>query len=149
MWPDQRVVKFVTDNFIPARVHVKDDSALFQKYGEKYNAQWTPTILFLDPAGEERYRIEGFLPLDEFLGQLMLGRAQIAFGQQKWDDAQRLFGEIVEKFPDTDAAPEALYWVGVTRYKGSNDGAALKQTAEAFRDRYQASSWAKKASVWA
>jgi hypothetical protein len=48
------VVKFVTENFMPARVHVRDDSALFQKYGEKYGAQWTPTILELDAEGVER-----------------------------------------------------------------------------------------------
>lgn len=149
MWPDQRIVRFVTDNFMPARVHVRDDSALFQKYGEKYHAQWTPTILFLDAQGAERHRIEGFLPADEFLGQLMLGRAQIAFAQQKWGEAERLFREVVEKLPDTDAAPEALYWAGATAYKGSNNAAALKRTADAFRDRYQDTSWAKKASVWA
>lgn len=148
MWPDPRVVSFVTENFIPARVHVKDDSALFQKYGEKYNAQWTPTILMLDPGGEERYRIEGFLPADEFLAQLMLGRAQIAFAQQKWDEAERRFREVVDKFPDTEAAPEALYWAGVAPYKGSHDAASLKRTADAFKDRYQDTSWAKKASVW-
>jgi len=148
VWPDPRVVKFVNENFIPARVHVKDDSALFQKYGEKYNAQWTPTILELDPSGEERHRIEGFLPNDEFLSQLMLGRAQIAFAQQKWDEAERRFREIVEQFPDTDAAPEALYWAGVAPYKGTHDAGSLKRTADAFKDRYQDTSWAKKASVW-
>ena len=149
MWPDQRVVKFVTENFIPARVHVKDDSALFRKYGEKYHAQWTPTILELDPQGVERYRIEGFLPADEFLPQLMLGRAQIAFAEQQWEEAERRFREVVEKFPDTDAAPEALYWAGVSSYKGSNNAGALKQTADAFSERYQDTAWAKKASVWA
>jgi hypothetical protein len=148
VWPDPRVVSFVTENFLPARVHVKDDSALFQKYGEKYNAQWTPTILILDPGGEERYRIEGFLPADEFLAQLMVGRAQIAFAQQKWDEAERRFREVVDKFPDTDAAPEALYWAGATAYKGKNDAGALSRTAQAFKDRYQDTSWAKKASVW-
>ena len=148
MWPDPRVVKFVTENFIPARVHVKDDSALFQKFGEKYSAQWTPTILELDPAGVERYRIEGFLPNDEFLGQLMLGRAQIAFADQKWDEAERRFREIVDKFPNTDAAPEALYWAGVAPYKATHDNSSLSKTAQAFKDRYQDTSWAKKASVW-
>jgi hypothetical protein len=148
VWPDPRVVKFVDENFIPARVHVKDDSALFQKYGEKYNAQWTPTILELDSTGEERHRIEGFLPLEDFLAQLMLGRAQIAFAEQKWDEAERRFREIVEKFPETDAAPEALYWAGVAPYKGKHDAASLKRTAEAFKERYQDTSWAKKASVW-
>ena len=139
---------FVSDNFLPARVHVKDDSALFQQYGEKYNAQWTPTILELDADGTERHRIEGFLPTDEFLAQLMLGRAQIAFGQQKWEEAERRFREIVEKFPDTDAAPEALYWAGVAPYKATHDNASLKKTAQAFNERYQDSTWAKKASVW-
>ena len=142
------MVRFVNENFLPARVHVKDDSALFQKYGEKYNAQWTPTILMLDPGGEERHRIEGFLPADEFLAQLMLGRAQIAFAQQKWDEAERRFREVLDKFPDTDAAPEALYWAGVAPYKGTHDPASLKRTADAFKDRYQDSTWAKKASIW-
>ena len=48
----------------------------------------------------------------------------------------------------TDAAPEALYWAGVARYKATGDAAALSDTAGQFRQRYQESSWAKKASVW-
>jgi TolA-binding protein len=99
--------------------------------------------------GFARHRIEGFLPNDDFLAQLMLGRAQIAFAEQKWDDAERRFREIVEKFPDTDAAPEALYWAGVAPYKASHDNSSLKQTANAFKDRYRDTSWAKKASIWA
>lgn len=148
MWPDPRVVNFVSENFIPARVHVKADAPLFQKYGEKYGAQWTPTILEVDKDGVERHRIEGFLPNDEFLAQLMLGRAQMAFAQQQWGEAERRFREVVDKFPNTDAAPEALYWAGVAPYKGTNDNASLKATARAFKERYQDTSWAKKASVW-
>lgn len=149
MWPDPRVVKFVNDNFLAARVHVKDDAALFQKYGDKYSAQWTPTILELDSDGVERHRIEGFLPNDDFLGQLMLGRAQMAFAAGEWDEAERRFREIVDKLPNTDAAPEALYWAGVAPYKKSHDASYLKRTSQAFKDRYQETSWAKKASIWA
>ena len=133
---------------MPARVHVKDDAAAFQKYGEKYAAQWTPTILELDSEGVERHRIEGFLPVDDFLAQLMLGLAKIHFQEQKWGDAQKMFRRVYEELPETDAAPEALYWVGVARYKESGDPTALKETARAFSARYTDSSWAKKASVW-
>jgi outer membrane protein assembly factor BamD (BamD/ComL family) len=149
VWPDERVVRFVNENFIPARVHVKDDAAAFKKYGEQYNAQWTPTVLELYPNGEEFYRVEGFLPVDDFLAQLMLGRAHMDFKQGKWAEAEKRFREIVDKLPKADAAAEALYWAGVSRYKGTNDAAALKATAKAFTQRYLDSSWAKKASIWA
>ena len=143
------MVKFVNENFIPARVHVKDDAAAFQKYGEQYNAHWTPTVLELDPKGEEFYRLEGFLPVDDFLAQLMLGRAHMDFKQGKWAEAEKRFREIVDKLPKSDAAAEAMYWAGVSRYKATNDASALKATAKAFTQRYLDSSWAKKASIWA
>jgi len=143
------VARFVSENFIPARVHVKDDAAAFKEYGERYNAHWTPTILELDPNGEEFYRIEGFLPNDDFLAQLMLGRAHMDFKKGEWADAEKRFREIVEKLPKSEAAPEAMYWAGVSRYKATNDATALKETAKSFAQRYTDSSWAKKASIWA
>ena len=148
MWPDERVVRFVNENFIPARVHVKDDAEAFRRYGDKYNAQWTPTILLLDSDGIEHHRIEGFLPNDDFLAQLMLGRAHMDFKQGKFAEAEKGFRDIVDKLPNTDAAPEAQYWAGVSRYKATNDATALKATAREFSTRYSETTWAKKASIW-
>ena len=139
----------MSDNFIPARVHVKEDPEAFKKYGEEYNAHWTPTVLELDPNGEEFYRLEGFLPLEDFLGQLMLGRAHMDFKRSNWADAETRFREIVDTLPMSEAATEALYWAGVSRYKARGDNTALKETAKAFTQRYTDSSWAKKASIWA
>ena len=129
-------------------MHPRQTPDAFKLYSERYKAPWTPTILLLDSDGVEHYRIEGFLPVDDLLAQLMLGRARIAFDMQQWAEAERRFREIVDKLPNTDAAPEALYWAGVTPYKASGDAASLKATGEAFTKRYQNSPWAKKASVW-
>jgi hypothetical protein len=148
VWPNERVVRFVNENFLPARVHVKENPDAFKEYSERYKAPWTPTILELDSEGEEHHRIEGFLPTEDVRTQRMLGRARIAFDQQEWSDAERRFREIVEQFPGTEAAAEALYWAGVTPYKATGDPASLKGTAQAFKERYQNSPWAKKASVW-
>jgi hypothetical protein len=148
VWPDERVARFVSQNFLPARVHVKEDPQEFKRYSERYKAPWTPTILVLDPDGVEHHRIEGFLPADDLLSQLMLGRAQLAFQEKQWAEAERRFREIVQQLPKSDAAPEALYWAGVARYKATGDGAPLKDTARAFMQQYQDSAWAKKASVW-
>jgi hypothetical protein len=148
VWPDERVAALVTNNVVPARVHVKEQAAEFQRFGERYGVPWTPTALMLDPDGVERHRIEGFLPADEFLAQLSLGLGHLAFHDKRFADAERRFRELIEQFPATDVAPEAQYWSGVSRYKATGDAGALAATALAFDQRYRDSIWAKKASVW-
>jgi hypothetical protein len=148
VYPDERVARFISENFIPARVHVRDQAADFKRFGERYDAQWTPTLLELDPDGTERHRIEGFLEADDLLAQLRLGLGHSAFKRQQWADAERRFRELVAQFPNTDAAPEALYWAGVARYKATQDASALADTARAFGERYKDSTWAKKSSIW-
>jgi hypothetical protein len=148
VYPDTRVARFVKDNFIPVRLHVRDQAGDFKRAAERFQAPWTPTILVLDADGKERHRIEGFLEADEFLAQLMLGLARHAFEREQWAEAERRFKEVLRELPNTDAAAEAQYWAGVARYKGTNDAGALAATAKAFSERYRDSTWAKKASVW-
>jgi Thioredoxin-like domain len=130
------------------RVHVREQKDEYKRLGERYNVQWTPTILIVDPEGEERHRIEGFLPRDEFLSQIALGRAKVAFQRHDYTEAERRYRDVVERCPSTDAAPEALYWAGVSKYQATGDASALRATSAAFRDRYQDTTWAKEASVW-
>lgn len=148
MYTDPTVIQFIDDHFMPVRVHVRDHADEFKRLGAKYNAQWTPTVLVVDSQGEERHRIEGFLPAIDFLAQLALGLGHSAFARSDFAEAERWFREVVERYPNTDAAPEALYWVGVARYKATGDGSALRETAQQFQQRYKDTSWAKKASVW-
>ncbi len=148
MYPDERIERFITENFIPVRVHVRDQAADFQRLGERFDAQWTPTTVIVDSQGKERHRIEGFLPADDFLAQLELGLGKLSFARRDFTDAERRYEHVVEAYPATEAAPEAQYWAGVSRYKGKGDAAALKETARAFDQRYQDTPWAKKASVW-
>jgi hypothetical protein len=115
---------------------------------ERFNVQWTPTIVLRGADGQEHHRIEGFLGVDDFLAQLTLGLGHIAFAAKEWDRAAQWYDQVLERFPSTDAAPEAQYWRGVTRYKATNDPAALGAATAAFKERYSDSTWAKKASVW-
>ena len=117
------------------RVHVRQQPDEFKRLGARYGVQWTPTTLVIDANGEEQHRIEGFLPADDFLSQLALGRAKAAFAASDFQTAERLFREIVDRSPKADAAAEALYWAGVSRYKATGDAAALKEKAQNFGDR--------------
>jgi len=115
---------------------------------ERFGANWTPTVILLDSGGTERHRIEGFLPVDDFLAHLTLGLGKAAFQRGAFDEAERWFRAVVAEHPASEPAPEALYWAGVARYKGKGDASALADTARAFATSYTDSAWAKKASVW-
>jgi thioredoxin-related protein len=143
VYPDETVARFVIEHFIPVRAHVKTGQDVFTRF----NAQWTPTILVVDERGVEQHRIEGFLPVPDFLAQLKLGLAHYARARGDWDTAQALYAELAED-PTSDIASEAVYWLGVSKYKATNDPAHLGATANALRDRFGGSAWAKKSSVW-
>jgi TolA-binding protein len=148
VYSDPEVIDYITRNFVPVRAHVKDNHEAFQQLGARFDAHWTPTTLLIDPNGAERHRIEGFLPKDDFVGQLALGRAKAAFDAKEYRTAESLVREVMTAHPNSDAAPEAQYWTGVSKYRATNDPAALKETGQAFKERYQDSTWAKKASIW-
>jgi len=133
---------------VAVRAHAKEQAELFRRLGDRYDAHWTPTTLVLDADGEERHRVEGFLPADDFLAQLALGAAKAAFSAGQFADAEEGFKQVLARHPDTDAAAEAQYWAGVSRYKATGDAKALADTARSFREHYSGTSWAKKASVW-
>lgn len=114
----------------------------------RFGADWTPTVMIHDADGNERHRIEGYLPADDFLAQLHLGIAHAAFKDARFEQAEEGFRDVVGQFPGSDAAPEAQYWAGVARYKRTNEYQDLIDTNAAFRDKYSDSPWAKKASVW-
>jgi hypothetical protein len=144
VYPDPRVADFVNENFVPVRIDVRKNPQPM----DRFQALWTPTILLLDPQGTERYRFEGFLPVEDYLGRVTLGLGHVAFAMKDWVAAEARFHEVAEKYPQTEAAPEALYWEGVSRYK-AGDQSALGQTAQHFKMRYTDTDWAKKSSVWA
>ena len=134
----------VTTRFVPVKAHIKEQKQIF----ERFNAQWTPTQIVLDADGVERHRIEGFLPVDDFLAQLELGLGKLHFQHQNYGEAEEHLRTVCESFPHAGAAPEACYWAGVSAYKRSNEARHLGSTATALKERYPESEWARKASVW-
>ncbi|HEU4343227.1 MAG TPA: hypothetical protein VFU31_16870 [Candidatus Binatia bacterium] len=129
---------------MPVQAHIKEHPVYFHRF----DVLWTPTALILDSSGIERYRSEGYLPNLEFRAQLEIGLARIAFMHKQWPEAERRYTAVAEKYPNTSAAPEAIYWSGVSRYKATNDHTALGAVADKFKERYQSSVWALKASIW-
>ena len=93
--------------------------------------------------------MEGFLPVEDFMAQLELGLAKVAFDDKDFPVAERRFRSVCDGHPNAGAAPEACYWAGVSAYKATNDPKPLRETAALLEKRYPSSEWARKASVWA
>ena len=105
--------------------------------------------MILDADGKERWRLEGYYTKAEFRAQLELGLARVDFMHKQWADAEAKYASVAERYPETLAAPQAIYWRGVSRYKATNDHTVLGQVAEELARKYAGSEWTIKASVWA
>lgn len=105
--------------------------------------------MILDPNGEERWRLEGYLPKNEFRADLEMGLARLAFIRKDWADAAQRFAKIAEEHPDSKFAPQAVYYAGVSRYSGSHDGGELASTAKELGEKYPGTEWQLRSLPWA
>ena len=144
MYPSAQVTELISTEMLAVRSHVKNTP----QYWGRFNVRWTPTVLLLDSRGREQHRIEGYLPTDEFLGQLYFGLGLVAAGEKDWERAIRHFEIAASEFANTDAGPAGLYWLGAARYSHSHDASHLRKTAEEFLRRFTNTSWAKRSTVW-
>jgi hypothetical protein len=143
-YADEATAAFINDNFVPFTVNIKEHGALFHRF----DALWTPTVLVMDPSGVERKRIEGYLPREEFRAQVELGLARVAFMRKRWDEAERKYAEVAQRYPATTAATEAIYWRGVSHYKATSDHTGFPALAEELRRKDPDSIWTLSASIW-
>ena len=104
--------------------------------------------MILDSEGKERWRLEGYLPHDEFRTNLEMALGRLAMMRKDFADAERRFASILERYPASKFAPEAVYWRGVSRYQSTHDHAALSDVAKTFSEKYQDSIWALKSQPW-
>lgn len=77
-----------------------------------------------------------------------MGLARIASMHKQWSDAEQRYSQIIERYAHTAAAPEAVYWTGVSRYKRTHDHTVLGAIPEDLGENYPESIWTKKASAW-
>lgn len=144
--PDPKVSNFINKMFAPVAFEVSDPRS--QEPMKQYGFEWTPTFVVADDTGNELYRWVGFLPPKDFCSQLVFAEGRAAFKNKDYDKAVKCYKAVLDKFPDSEIAPEALYYCGVSKYEKTKDPSNLKKTNQELQRRYPNSTWAKKASVW-
>ena len=63
------------------------------------------------------------------------------------DQAGERFDEVARRHTGTDAGAEALYWLGVAKYKQSHDSAQLRPSWQRLAQEYPNSEWTKRTQI--
>lgn len=128
------------ERFIP----LKQLLGVHREASRRYRPFWTPTLFFLDPDGRVLSRWPGLIPADELMAQLDLGEALVGLRRGRFEEAVRRLEHAVEAWPESVAAPEALYWAGNVRYVMDGDRGALDRARERLAERYPESPAARR-----
>lgn len=142
-YPDPKVIASVEHHLEPVKVPI-----LSQPLPQQFKVKWTPTLVLVDAEGEEHHRTVGFLPPDQLIPSLMLGLANAHFDHERFGEALSSLDGPLKEYPQSNAAPEAIYYQGVSRYKADHDAGALKGAYQALQKRYPQSEWTSRASVY-
>ncbi|MBI4831680.1 MAG: hypothetical protein HY801_09035 [Candidatus Lindowbacteria bacterium] len=141
-YPNADVQKMISDNFIPLKLQC--NFAKPTDMMRKYHVRWTPTLMVLGSDGNARYHMVGYMPPEELVPELALLRAMEKFDKGDFKTALQQLREVVDKHPNTSAAPQALFYIGVAGYKSTRDPKKLKETHLELKQKYPDNLWAKK-----
>ena len=66
----------------------------------------------------------------------------------RWAVAEQKYALVAERYPESAAAPEAVFWRGAGEYMNTKNHAAMEGVYDLLNRKYPESIWVKKASVW-
>lgn len=141
-YPNEEVISYLNEQFIPVQLNQSQNLVFFKEN----SVFWTPTVTVCDWQGTERHRWIGYLPPDEFLPKAKFARAWLAMLSQNWNEASSVFSEIVSVHKHSLSAPDALYWLGIAKWKMSRNFDDLSQAWTDLMEKYPRSEAALKAS---
>lgn len=142
-YPQPSVIDFISNNLVPLRI-----SADNKELGSRYAAKWTPLLLLLDASGKECYRTLGFFAPQELIPSLLLGMAKASFDSGERPASIEHCERILQEFPNSGSAPEAIYLKGVAGYIESHEVNHLKELHKTLQRDFPASTWAMRASPY-
>lgn len=139
-FPHLEVANFLTDKMIPLRAPVGAKTLAVD-----FRVVWTPTLIVLDYYGKEHQRTVGYLPPDEMVPSLLLGIGKVGLDNDQFSEAVMRFNTLINGYPRSAAAPEAVYLRAVARYKSSHAASALKDAYRQLLSEYPANEWTRRA----
>lgn len=135
-------------NFIIDRIVALRAPFAAKTLATDFRVVWTPTLVILDYYGKEHQRTVGYIPPEELVASLLLGIGKVGFDNDQFNEAGVQLNTLLNGYPRSAAAPEAVYLRGLARYKSSHAATALKDTYRQLLAEYPESEWTKRAEPY-
>ena len=87
----------------------------------RINIKWTPTLVTAYWNVIEHHLTVGFLPPEELIPSILLGMAKTFFELDQFPASIQALEKVTAAYPKSGATPEALFLLGVSRFKNTND----------------------------
>ena len=139
-YPQPAVAEYIRERFVPLKLLInnRDHWALYRAN----QVIWTPTVGFMDRNGSMHYHSVGFLPPEEFLSVMKMGRARCLMA---WMRSAEAAEELeVAASVDNSFTPEALYWLGIARFLVRRDSSRMWEPLDRLTSLYPASPCARR-----
>jgi thioredoxin-related protein len=145
-YSDEKVQKFIGQEFVPLKSQCfwKERTELMKQF----DIAWTPTFLIQDSVGRVHRKLVGYIPSDDFLAQLKLGKGMVFFEKERPEEAAKWFAMVIEEHTNAGAAPEAVFFLGVTEYKRTHEANALRRIYDSLIEKYPQSEWARRSQAY-
>ena len=124
-YPQDLVKEAITAYAIPVQIDNSDPKNNI--FLHSLHHIWTPDIRIINTDGYEMYRWDGFLPPFEFVARLQCGFGLAFLRLKRFDEVERCYVDVLRRFSTSYAAPEAQYYLGVTRYRRDPDSDCIRQ----------------------
>ena len=142
---DPRVRKLLADCFVCIKYNTKAPNEWFKRLKGSFGHHWHPNIAVMDDRLTEARRFIGYLPPEDFIAQIEVGRALVALYRQQATNALQILVDVTQRYPNTHVAAEALYWAGVAAYRTGGGLPALTEYWVQIARRHPTSEWAVRA----
>lgn len=141
-YPDPDVAELLNTQFACYKLNMKEplDSDAIQLL-RTLRVLWTPDLMFCDARGIQVRRQTGYVPPDDFLGDLQLVLGLVAMIAREFHRAVEHFESAAGPDRSRSVAAEALYWKGIAAYRTRNDRAVLRHHWDEIRERFGTTAW--------
>ena len=137
---DDAVAEYINRFFMPYEA-LLNNRATAQLYRDNHII-WTPGFGCADHRGQMHFVSPGFLPPNELLAALRIGRARCLIAWTRYAEAAEELTTAGDS--QTSQAPEALFWLAATYFLWRRDDKDMHVVWAKLRELYPSSPWAKR-----